>query len=291
MENENVLLRDLQRDCVYKYVLNGVVLYVGRTQNLRRRLSQHCRKGDNVPKKAWGEMKKAAIFVCFVPNYIMADVIESEMIRRYEPKYNKAKTSAWCGLPFMEPEWIPVPEEFLKPVKRGRDYKELRDEFMSRMKSINDLDFYRFIMEHSDMFPKQEFLLEIIRKNDMMAERAMFGFAKEFSCGELTDMRRHEYYTLFRMGDNWSEDLAASIQSANEEIRKATKALSAMRKRFPDKLSKDRAVTRAVELLYSEEHYNKLCKKIKACSALELLAGDGDLSQLRPIPTWERVKI
>ncbi len=93
---------------VYKYVLNDEIIYIGKNDSdLANRIYCHGREGDNIPKSGWDEINNAKVFYVELANSIMSDVFESEMIRRYKPKYNKAKTSDWSGLPFVEPEWSP----------------------------------------------------------------------------------------------------------------------------------------------------------------------------------------
>ena len=92
---------------VYKYVLNGEILYIGKCDaQLETRLAQHGKTGDNIPSEAWEELKQADVFYTQLANSIMSDVVESELIRRHKPKYNKAKTSDWSGLDFSEPSWV-----------------------------------------------------------------------------------------------------------------------------------------------------------------------------------------
>lgn len=103
---------------VYKYVLDGEVIYIGKTINLDARIRQHARPGDNIPPEAWPELRLATVYYFETPTETMADVIESEMIRRHLPKWNRAKKSAWDGLHFPEPEF----REYIAPAlyKRGR---------------------------------------------------------------------------------------------------------------------------------------------------------------------------
>lgn len=91
---------------VYKYVHNNEIIYIGKNDtDLYSRLRQHGKYGDNIPEEGWDEINNSDIFYCELPNAIMSDVVESELIRRYKPKYNKAKMSEWCGIGFVEPEW------------------------------------------------------------------------------------------------------------------------------------------------------------------------------------------
>lgn len=103
---------------VYKYVLNGEIIYIGKTVNLDARIRQHARPGDNISPEAWPELRLATVFYFETPTETMADVIESELIRRHHPKWNRAKKSVWVGLPFPEP----VFREYAAPAlyQRGR---------------------------------------------------------------------------------------------------------------------------------------------------------------------------
>ena len=94
---------------VYKYVLNGEILYIGKTdrKDVNLRLNQHGHSGDNIPEEGWSEINAAKIYYTELANEVMSDVVESELIRRYRPKYNDKKThTKWKGLNFPEPIWI-----------------------------------------------------------------------------------------------------------------------------------------------------------------------------------------
>ena len=80
---------------VYKYVHNNEIIYIGKNDtDLYSRLRQHGKYGDNIPEEGWDEINNSDIFYCELPNAIMSDVVESELIRRYKPKYNKATIQA-----------------------------------------------------------------------------------------------------------------------------------------------------------------------------------------------------
>ena len=95
---------------VYKYVYDGKIIYIGKTDqpDIRSRIYSHCRKGDNIPEKYWDLMRDCDIYYIELQNAVMSDCVESELIRRYNPPLNKAKTGSWSGLPFAEPEWKPL---------------------------------------------------------------------------------------------------------------------------------------------------------------------------------------
>lgn len=91
---------------VYKYVLNKEIIYIGKTDcDLEQRLLQHGKSGDNIPEEGWVEINNSDIYYAELANSTMSDVVESELIRKYKPKYNIAKMSDWSGLNFIEPVW------------------------------------------------------------------------------------------------------------------------------------------------------------------------------------------
>lgn len=86
---------------VYKYVYNDEIIYIGKSDsNLEHRIDQHKREEKFKP------YLKSQIYYIKLANRVMSDVVESELIRRYHPKLNVSKMSEWCGLNFVEPEWI-----------------------------------------------------------------------------------------------------------------------------------------------------------------------------------------
>jgi len=91
---------------VYKYVYDSEIIYIGKCdRDLRARLSAHGTKNDNIPPKWRDEINNSDIYYFELPNRIMTDVVESELIRRYKPKCNRAKKSEWGGIEFKEPTW------------------------------------------------------------------------------------------------------------------------------------------------------------------------------------------
>lgn len=90
---------------VYKYVYNNEIIYIGKTKNLESRLKQHGKSGDNIPEEGWDEINASDIYYAELADATMSDVIESALIAKYQPKYNRAKKSLWSGLNFIEPVW------------------------------------------------------------------------------------------------------------------------------------------------------------------------------------------
>lgn len=100
---------------VYKYVYNGEIIYIGKTDGpLEDRLRQHGKNGDNIPSEYHEEINNSTIYYFRVANSIMSDVVESELIRRHNPRLNKAKKSEWDGMDFPEPKWkkyVPITDK------------------------------------------------------------------------------------------------------------------------------------------------------------------------------------
>ena len=118
---------------VYKYVLDDEIIYIGKCdKDLDSRLYSHGRKGDNIIETAWDDINKSDVFYMELPNSTMSDVVESELINRYKPRYNKAKMSDWSGIPFREPKWKPYKKKVRKSQKtkqrvhisEDKDYRE-----------------------------------------------------------------------------------------------------------------------------------------------------------------------
>lgn len=168
---------------VYKYVYDDEIIYIGKTDtSLNKRISQHGRCGDNISKKYWEEINNSKIYYCKANNRYMTDVIESEMIRRYKPKCNKAKKSNWSGLEFVEPEWYFYDKDLYKekivykqkvvtenyPYKKEmfdfykKEYYVNKNKIKALEKEIEELSFYKYCKEiranevHKMMIDKDE---------------------------------------------------------------------------------------------------------------------------------------
>ena len=126
---------------VYKYVLDNEVIYIGKNDtNLHSRLAQHGKAGDNIPAEAWDDINKADIFYCTLANSTMSDVVESELIRRYKPKYNTAKRSEWSGLDFVEPKWKKYVPPKNVPSKKRKYEQRLIDCYTHNLSALNAME-------------------------------------------------------------------------------------------------------------------------------------------------------
>lgn len=126
--------------CVYKYVYNDEIIYIGKTDiSIIKRLSQHGKSGDNIDEKYWNQINNSKIYYCKLANKCMCDVVESELIRRYKPKLNKDKKSEWSGLNFVEPEWYYFDKELYNNIVRRNIYLEnIVHEFNNNKKTMKD---------------------------------------------------------------------------------------------------------------------------------------------------------
>lgn len=157
---------------VYKYVYNNEIIYIGKNDtNLVDRLNQHGKTGDNITQDGWDEINNSDIYYAELANSTMADVVETELICKYKPKYNIAKKSDWIGLTFIEPVWYLYKKNDPKEIKElkfklavldnenrelkekiekiSKDkesyYKKIKDELMDDFRSF---EFYSFSFKY-----------------------------------------------------------------------------------------------------------------------------------------------
>ncbi len=86
-------------NCVYKYVNNNVILYIGKTNNLKRRIAEHAKEQNfqNINYQIY-------YFKC--ANSVEMDAYEYFLINKYHPKYNIALNNKDIHIQsLIEPEW------------------------------------------------------------------------------------------------------------------------------------------------------------------------------------------
>ena len=160
---------------VYKYVYKSEVIYIGKNDtNLIDRIRQHGKFGDNIPEEGWDEINSSDIYYIELANSIMSDVVESELIRRYKPKYNKAKKSEWQGINFPEPVWI-------KFDKNNEVYKNC----------IN--------AENDSLHRQNAALMKIIEKRDNTIEELI---DKNYKLGKINDFWENKFKAYLELKDN-----------------------------------------------------------------------------------------
>ena len=169
---------------VYKYVYGNETIYIGKSDTqLSNRISQHGVSGDNIDKCGWDEINASSIYYIELVNSTMADVVESELIRRYRPKYNKAKMSEWSGIQFVEPEWklyktkqqIKTEIENLQEIieEKNKELEELRyrlkiqAQYYERELSVLQEDYADLCKERAKAKRYEDLFANITRKHDL----------------------------------------------------------------------------------------------------------------------------
>ena len=110
---------------------------------------QHGHKGDNITEDAWDELANSDIYYAKMANRTMADVMESVLVKRYKPKYNKAKKHTdWDGLPLQEPNFIVYRDSNTRAVEKLRkdnerlisEIKKLKDNISFNELALNNIE-------------------------------------------------------------------------------------------------------------------------------------------------------
>lgn len=131
---------------VYKFVLNNKVIYVGKSNtNNFDRIFQHGRSGDNIKESGWDDINNSDIYYAPLYNEQMVDVVESELIRRYKPKYNIGKSNTeWIGIEIFINDWIPVrignSEEIATIQKENDKFKQIFSKYKNPVLHIYNLE-------------------------------------------------------------------------------------------------------------------------------------------------------
>ncbi|MDQ7027136.1 MAG: GIY-YIG nuclease family protein [Anaerolineae bacterium] len=80
---------------------NGVVIYVGKAKNLRRRLASYFQKKHRVRRTRRLVKAIRDIEIMIVHNESESLILESNLIKHYRPKFNRAGKSKKSGLPYI----------------------------------------------------------------------------------------------------------------------------------------------------------------------------------------------
>ena len=258
---------------VYKYVYNGEIIYIGiNNTNLIDRLDQHGKCGDNIRKEAWDELNASEIYYIKLLNQVMTDVVESELIRRYKPKYNiDKKNSDWNGLPFVEPEWIKYekPVKKIKQVKEKKPRKEESFNFYETNKSVLKLLVYIF-----EQLKKRNFYLYHTYENNYKYPKYMWNYVDMYIdapdwhddeiCIKFHDENRYGMYCVLSTiveHRNGKKELVIDINDA--PVFNAYECID----RFKEKIKKD--FPEIFDLLSTMQEFKQNWKEfIDGCSDL-----------------------
>lgn len=139
---------------VYKYVLNGEIIYIGKTRDLKTRISTHGHAGDNIEKQFWEEINAAEVYYMKFPNGYMSDMAETILINKHKPKCNKAKLidgfdRLRINMSEHDEDWIPYrlkhkPTSEPVSVNRYNDllkkYEKLEQQYKRDEKKTEEMD-------------------------------------------------------------------------------------------------------------------------------------------------------
>lgn len=88
LRNNIIPLETINNICVYSLWNDGEIVYIGKTNNINRRLSQH---------EGFKEFDSFSYFV--VDNDFIADITERKLIYELRPIYNKSREKEYISIP------------------------------------------------------------------------------------------------------------------------------------------------------------------------------------------------
>ena len=163
---------------VYKFVLNDEVIYIGKSDvQSFDRIFQHGHPSDNIDKEAWDDINNSDIYYAPLINKTMSDVVESELIRRYKPRLNKAKATDWCGIELSGINWLPVRVGWRSELKTLREenasYRAIIDSLSNKLKNcVPDDKSQKLLNENTKLKREVRSLHESIKLRNEIEEMA-----------------------------------------------------------------------------------------------------------------------
>lgn len=102
-EEKNICIR-----YIYKFIdINGNVIYIGKTNNLKTRISNHLSTKGHLPKKCYKEIYKIEFLI--VSSDVLMDIKELYYINLYKPKFNsihKYNSPSFIISDFTNDKWV-----------------------------------------------------------------------------------------------------------------------------------------------------------------------------------------
>lgn len=173
----------------------------------------------------------------------MSDVVESELIRRYKPRYNKAKQSEWSGFDFPELKWIPF------RIDGEEVFSKKQSNITNSEMGIVKRDYYKEYIECSKKVCELQYKLECANQtNQSLTENnerlvLQLNKAKDHSHGYKWGLeewyKRHDLITEYNTVVDIANDLAEKyhmVLSENKKLREqqsSKKTASIWEKLFP----------------------------------------------------------
>ena len=160
---------------VYKYVYNNQIIYIGKTTNIDRRISQHGRKGDNIKEKYWNMINKSDIYIAEISNKnIDYNLLEILLIQKYHPICNMVnKTTQNVNFNFKEPAWQLYKTSFdeINGLIKMLGKEPLSREELSKL-NFHLPDFKDYLLE--EIFNSSNLLKDIFPDWEEIPEEALF---------------------------------------------------------------------------------------------------------------------
>lgn len=127
--------------CIYKYVENNEIIYIGQTICLKERVSQHSKEANFINFNG-------TIFYFICNNQTEMNAYEYFLINKYQPKYNKQFRNKINVTNFLEPEWVQyIQDDQLKTIPtiptidNDKEYLSIKE--FAELKSITPQAIYK----------------------------------------------------------------------------------------------------------------------------------------------------
>ena len=152
---------------VYKYVCDGEVIYIGKTDDIHRRIVEHA-SGQGLEEKFVPYLGRSDIYFHECSNEVEMSALERLLINQYKPKLNVVDIQDGYSTVVLEIEWlyyIALPDgsrdvleremmlcqrNILSNETRIRTYHTEQEELTRKMQSL--LPFYKYLHVHANEF-------------------------------------------------------------------------------------------------------------------------------------------
>jgi predicted GIY-YIG superfamily endonuclease len=152
---------------VYKYICDGEVIYVGKTDDIHRRVLEHA-SGQGIEEKFLPYLDKSDIYFHECANEVELSALERLLINQHKPKLNVVDVQDGHSTVFLEVEWLyylALPNgskelieremmlcqrNILSNETRIRHYQDEQKELRNKMQRL--LPFYKYLHIHANDF-------------------------------------------------------------------------------------------------------------------------------------------
>lgn len=261
---------------VYKYVCDGEVIYVGKTDDIHRRVLEHA-SGQGLEEKFLPYLDCCDIYFHECANEVEMSALERLLINQYKPKLNVVDIQEGYSTVLLEVEWL----YYLALPDGGRDmleremmlclrnissnetriqhYNEERVELQNKMQRL--LPFYKYLHTHVNDFALDPYGYFAIQSKALPTEQQIYigrflipdWQDDSMSDGEYTRVQwsGELLQKLFAVShrDNWIQETMDEIGGNRCQI--ILKKVANLRRRNSELTAKKEALRRK---LYEENH-------------------------------------